>query len=117
MQNFAPVVNRSTTASPIRWDAHGCPPFSIGADLSFLHRYKDAGVDLITLNVGFDLTTQAESLELLHYFHEWIHKHNDEFTIIKNIDSLIESQQKNRLSIAFDIEGCNLLNGNLEIVS
>lgn len=102
---------------PICWDAHGCPPFTIGADLSFLNRYKNSGVNFVSLNVGFDLTNQAETLELINYFHQWILKHNDEYVIAENVQQIFECQSKNRLSVAFDIEGCNLLNGQLEMVS
>ena len=103
--------------SSIRWDAHGCPPFTIGADLSFLHRYRNAGINIVTINIGFDLTTQCESLELLRYFHQWIHQHNNEFAIVEDVKKLIESKEKNKLSIAFDIEGCNLLNGNIQMLA
>jgi membrane dipeptidase len=53
----------------IRWDAHRCPPLKIAADLSFLSRYKNAGVNFVSLNIGFDLTTQAEAIEVINYFH------------------------------------------------
>ena len=102
---------------PIRWDAHGCPPFAICANLSFLDRYKNSGVNFVSLNVGFDLTNQAETLKLIHYFHQWISKHNDKYVIVKNIHQIIASRSENKLIIAFDIEGCNLLNSNLEMVS
>src|SRR5579872_6597104 len=76
----------------IRWDAHGCPLFTIGADLSFLSRYKNSSVNFVSLNVGFDLTNQTETLEVINYFHQWISKHNDEYTIIKNIEQIYESR-------------------------
>ncbi|HEX4046035.1 MAG TPA: hypothetical protein VHZ76_10275 [Gammaproteobacteria bacterium] len=41
----------------------------IAADLSFLSRYKNAGVNFVSLNIGFDLTTQAEAIEVINYFH------------------------------------------------
>lgn len=108
---------KNSNSYPIRWDAHGCPPFTIGADLSFLSRYKNSGVNFVSLNVGFDLTSQAETLELINYFHQWILKHNDEYMVAENVQQIFECQSKNKLSVAFDIEGCNLLNGQLEMVS
>jgi membrane dipeptidase len=103
--------------SVIRWDAHGCPPFTIGADLSFLNRYKNSGVNFVSLNVGFDLISQVETLAIINYFHQWMSQHDDEYVIVKNIEQIYECQSKNKLSIAFDIEGCNLLNGKLEMIS
>lgn len=109
--------NLRSNPRPIRWDAHSCPPFKIGADLSFLSRYKNAGVNFVSVNVGFDLTNQADTIELINYFYQWILKHSDEYAIAKNIQQIFEYESKNKLSIAFDIEGCNLLNNKLEMVS
>src|SRR5262245_11832962 len=99
---------------PIRWDAHGCPPFKIGADLSFLNHYKKAGIDFVSLNIGFDLTTQVEAIELIHYFRQRIPEINDNYVVIENVQQLIEGRTKNKLCVAFDIEGCSLLDGSLE---
>src|SRR3990167_4908481 len=115
--NTAPQRKKCATPNPIRWDAHGCPPFKIGADLSFLKRYKNSGVNFISLNVGFDLTTKTETLQLINYFRQWIHKHNEDYVIIENVQALLKCQTKNKLGIAFDLEGCNLLDGQLDRVS
>lgn len=115
--NIAPQKKTYATRSSIRWDAHGCPPFKIGTDLSFLKRYKNSGVNFISLNVGFDLTTKSEALQLINYFRQWIHQHNDDYVIIENIEELLECQKTNKLGIAFDLEGCNLLDGQLDMVS
>lgn len=107
----------SYNVSPIRWDAHGCPPFMLGTDLSFLKRYKHSGVDFISLNVGFDLTSQAEVLETIDYFHRWISMNSDEFEVVGNVGHINECKRSNKLAIAFDVEGCNVLNGDIEMVS
>jgi membrane dipeptidase len=101
---------------PIWWDAHACPPFKPGSDLSFLHRYKKAGIDYVSMNIGFDLTTQAQTLELLQYFHQWVAEHNNEYAIVEGAHQLIGCKFKNKCCIGFDIEGCNLLDGNLDMV-
>lgn len=109
--------NNILQSHPIYWDAHGCPPFKIGADLSFLKRYKKSGVNFVSLNVGFDLTSKNETLKIINYFHQWILKNSHEFMIIETTQQIIECQSKNKLSIAFDIEGCNLLSDNLEMIA
>lgn len=111
------MYNDNLSLLPIRWDAHGCPPFKIGSDLSFLNRYKKAGVNFISLNIGFDLTTQNEAISLIEYFYQWLDKNQDQYSIINSINQLFECRANNRLGIAFDIEGCTLLNGNLQMVS
>lgn len=98
----------------IRWDAHGCPPFTIGSDLSFLNRYKSSGVDFVSMNVGFDLTTESETLSLIDYFNKFIEKNSDRYEIIKNLDQIIPCKEKNKLGISFDLEGCNLIQDNID---
>lgn len=102
--------------TPIRWDAHACPPLKVGKDLSFLKRYHNADVNFVSLNIGFDLTTQDEALNLAHYFREWI-SNNDDYMLIDTISDVLDCQKQNKLGIAFDLEGCNVLNANLDMVS
>jgi membrane dipeptidase len=114
------MVNNNDFAStrpPLRWDAHSCPDLKIGADLSFLIRYKNAGINFVSLNVGFDLNNQNETLHLIEYFHQWINKHSDKYAIINNVKQLLECQNKNKLGIAFDIEGCNILNTDIDMIN
>ncbi len=111
------INNSKLIKQSICWDAHCCPPFKIGSDLSFLNRYKNAGVNFVSVNVGFDLTNQDETLNLIQYFHEWIQQNDDKYSIVKNVENIFECQSKNKLAIAFDIEGCNPLNETLDMVS
>ena len=39
-------------ADTLVWDAHGCLPLAPGSDLSGLARYRAAGVDLVSINIG-----------------------------------------------------------------
>lgn len=107
------MLINSKNNHPIRWDAHSCPPFKIGSDLSFLNRYKNAGLNLVSLNVGFDLIAQEETIAIIESITNWIKKHSDEFAIVTNAEHLSNLKLQNKLGIAFDIEGCNLLNQDL----
>lgn len=101
---------------PIRWDAHCCPQLTLNSCLKFLNRYKKIGVDFISLNVGFDLNTQQEIVNLLNYIRDWINNNEKYYRIIQNVQQIQENKKNNLLSIAFDIEGCNVLNTNVEMV-
>jgi membrane dipeptidase len=37
------------------WDTHACFPLNPNSDLSELKRYKDSGVTLVSLNIGMDM--------------------------------------------------------------
>lgn len=113
MENNNLIIKRK----PIRWDAHSCPPFKIGSDLSFLSRYKNSGINFVSLNVGFDLMRQYETLDIIDYFNQWISKQNHLYEVVRSVNQIIKCQMANKLSIAFDIEGCNLLNQDVDMVS
>lgn len=97
----------------MNWDAHGCPPLHVGASLDFLSRYKNAGLNFVSLNVGFDLMSQEETLNLIEYYIENA-KQNNNYSLISNIDDLEKNSVADKLSIAFDLEGCNLLDGDVD---
>lgn len=105
----------SNTTS-IKWDAHACPPLTPDSDLSFLERYRTAGVNFLSLNVGFDLTSQTDTIKLIHYIRHWITTNNNQYSVIKHVDEILDCKNENKLALAFDIEGCNLLDGNLEMI-
>ncbi|HEX4046034.1 MAG TPA: membrane dipeptidase [Gammaproteobacteria bacterium] len=44
-------------------------------------------------------------------------EHSDRYTIVKNVEQILTCALNNKLGIAFDIEGSNLLNGKLDMVS
>jgi len=98
--------------NPIRWDAHGCPPSIIPLDLSLLSRYKKSGLNFISLNIGFDSIDYAQCKRIGNYIAEWVNNHNDQFQIVTDIDSLHQSHSSRKLSIAFDIEGCNVFDND-----
>jgi membrane dipeptidase len=37
------------------WDAHACFPLKPNADLRELKRYRDSGVNFVSINVGMDM--------------------------------------------------------------
>lgn len=100
----------------IAWDAHSCPPLNLNADLSFLSRYKRSGVDFVSLNAGFDLTSKEDTINLLRYFNQWFDTHNLDYALAKGVHEIFENKVKNKLSVAFDIEGCNILNTDFELI-
>lgn len=110
------MTTSSSISDVIYWDAHSCPPLNLNADLSFLSRYKHSGIDFVSLNVGFDLISKEATINLLRYFNQWLCAHNENYALAKNIKEICENKLKNKLSIAFDIEGCNLLNKDIQLI-
>lgn len=93
------------------WDNHSCMPLR-PHDNSFLpqlSRVKKAGVDVVTLNIGMDMTSPQSHFDMLDSFEAWVENHSDDYSIIKTVADIQRARQQNKLAIAFDIEGMGVL--------
>lgn len=103
-------------ADVLVWDAHGCLPLAPGSDISGLRRYACSGVDFVSINIGMDFNPQNEVLDTLAYFQQWIAASRDEFLLARSVDDVLTAKDDGRLAIAFDLEGSEPLNGDLDMV-
>ena len=63
---------------PLVWDNHGCLPLRPDDEfLPELYRYKRAGVDVVSVNVTFDMMAEGHGLEVARFFTEWIEARPD----------------------------------------
>ena len=107
---------QSLIANNLVWDNHSCMPLRPD-DHSFLpqlQQFRDAGVDIVSLNVGFDSVSWENTLPMLHSFRDWIAKHEDQYRLVASADDIESARTSNQLGIHFDIEGASALNGRLE---
>jgi membrane dipeptidase len=73
----------------IVWDNHGCMP--LRADASFLpelERYRRAGVNVVSINIGYADYSRAEHLRVVRFMRNWIDKRSDAFLLIGNVDDI-----------------------------
>jgi membrane dipeptidase len=102
----------------IIWDNHACMPLRPD-DASFLpqlKRHKDAGVNLVTLNVYFDSHPWELAIRMLAHFRDWINKHSDDYLLVTTVEDIYQAKQQNKLAIVFDIEGGCAINEQLSLV-
>lgn len=104
-------------ALSIVWDAHGCLPLTPGSDMSGLRRYAAAGVDFVSINIGMDFNPHADVVKTLAYFRRWIAAHPDELTLAGSVDDVLRAKRAGTLAVAFDLEGTEPLDGDLDMVS
>jgi len=100
------------------WDNHSCMPLR-GTDLSFLpelQQFRDAGVDIVSLNVGFDSVSWENTPLMLASFRHWISEHENEYALVKTTHDIEKAKQTGKLGITFDIEGASALNGQLSMI-
>lgn len=99
------------------WDTHACFPLKLDADLSDLKRYRDIGVNFVSINIGMDLNPFEEVIQVLARYRAYIASHADEYVLALTVEDILKAKQEGRLAIAFDLEGSEPLLGNVNMVS
>lgn len=99
----------------IIWDAHGCFALRPTAELAELKRYKDIGVDYLSINVGMDFNSQGLIMEVIAGFRHYIQTHED-YMLAENLSSIEQARSKKKMCVAFDLEGSVMLADNPNMV-
>lgn len=91
------------------WDNHACMPLRPG-DTSFLpqlERVRQAGIDLISLNISFDVVDPRDAFPMLATFRHWIREHSEHYTLVDTVADIEAAKAAGLLAVMFDIEGGN----------
>ncbi len=104
-------------ADALAWDNHACMPLRPdGAFLPQLARCKQAGLDVVTLNVMFDAVAWPDGLHVLAFFRDWILSRPDDYVLAGSVDDILRAKAEGKLAVAFDIEGMKALGGQVCMV-
>jgi membrane dipeptidase len=105
-------------AANLIWDNHGCMPLRPGdeAFLPQLTRYHDSGVDLVSINVGFDAVPPEQTLRVAEYFRRWVLERPESYVLVGSVADIELARRSRRLGVLFDIEGGSALDGRLDRV-
>jgi membrane dipeptidase len=98
------------------WDTHSGFMPDVKADLNHLQIWRDAGVDYLSIDVGFDVMRWDETVKTLAAFRHWILAHDDKYVLVSSVDEVRRAKQDHRMAITFDIEGMNALDRRIEMV-
>lgn len=99
------------------WDAHACFPLKPDADLSELKRYQDSGVNFVSLNIGMDMDSFENIVQVLARFRNYIRSHPEEYVLALSVNDILNAKESGKLAIAFDLEGSEPILGNLNLIS
>jgi membrane dipeptidase len=99
------------------WDTHACFPLNPNSDLTELVRYKNSGVSFVSLNIGMDMDSFENVIQVAARFRSYIAKHSDEYILASTVNDIRSAKKSNKLAIAFDLEGSEPLLGNLNMIS
>ena len=100
------------------WDNHSCMPLRAN-DVGFLQelqQFRQAGVDIVSLNVGFDALAWENTLLVLATFRHWVMQHADEYMLVRTVSDIDKARRENKLGITFDLEGTSTLNNQLNMI-
>ena len=99
------------------WDTHACFRLDPNADLSELKRYRNSGVDFVSLNIGMDLNSFENTVQVLARYRSYIASQPDRYILALTVDNVRKAKESGKLAIAFDLEGSEPLLGNLNMIS
>lgn len=97
------------------WDQHVCLPLRPDASVDGLREYANAGVGFVSVNAGYDAISWHDCLHLLANFRNKVSADPD-LQLVETADDLVEAVRNGRLAVAFDLEGAEALDGDVNMV-
>lgn len=103
--------------SALVWDNHGCMPLRVDAGfLPQLERYRRAGVNIASINVGFGEISWVEHLKVLSFMRQWIAQRPETYRLVSTVEDIRRCKAEGKLGIFFDIEGMVPVQEDLSLV-
>jgi membrane dipeptidase len=102
--------------SPFGWDQHCCLPLQAGCDIAPLRRYLDAGVNYVSVNVGFAPHDIDATMRVLSSWRRQVLLSSEPFALVSTVDDMLAAQQQGRLVVGFDLEDTNPLGGEIAMI-
>lgn len=119
MVQLKPISSRARNLlrSALVWDNHSCLP--LRADDAFLpqiERYRLAGVNIVSVNVGFGLLSWTEHVRVISFMRRWFALRSDTYRLVSTIQDAHLCKQDGKLGIVFDVEGMYPVQEDLSLV-
>jgi membrane dipeptidase len=111
---------RDLVASTLVWDNHGCMPVGAPYGIAFLpqlRRYRDSGVNVASINIGFGEMGVEEHLATIAAMRRWIRAHAADYLLVTTPADVDHARATGRLGICFDIEGANAIGEHLPLIA
>ena len=108
-------VANSVYDNALVWDAHAGFELTHERDLETLSVWRDAGVDYLSVNVGYDVRDWRVTVKNLALARRWIDTQSD-IDLVGTVGELDQTRAAGRMAVTFDIEGMSALDGSIEMV-
>ncbi len=99
------------------WDNHACLPLrDIDEFLPSLSRYRDAGVDAVTVNIGDSLVPLETMIRTAASIRHFVNANPDKYVLGLATSDLRAAKAGGRLAVCLDVEGVQALGPQLSLV-
>ena len=98
------------------WDNHAGFESRPDVDLSQLNHWRDSGASFVSVNVGYDVRPWNNTIHTLAHVRRWIMAQPNGYLLARNTADILQARSDGRLAIAFDIEGMEALDGNIDMI-
>lgn len=99
------------------WDAHAGVFPGPDSDLSHVSDWTAAGVNYVSINIGFDVLDWPDQMATLCAYRRKLGAMLDEVVLARTLADIDAARAAGKLAVSFDIEGVNALNGDVGMVS
>lgn len=89
----------------MRWEAHACLPLHPDADFTPLERFREAGVNYVSINVGMDLNPVEQVMAVIAGFRARLLADADRYLLADSVADIESAAAAGRLAVGFDLEG------------
>jgi membrane dipeptidase len=108
---------RRLMQSHVVWDNHACMPLRTDARfLPQLERHRLAGVNVVSLNVGFAQMSWDAHLRVLSFMRQWIALRPELYRLVSTVEDVKHCKAEGKLGVVFDIEGMYPVQADLSLV-
>lgn len=98
------------------WDAHSGFDPQPHADLENLKLWRDAGVDYLSVDVGYDLMPWTTTMRSLAVYRRWLQDHPADYRLCGTVADVDRARADGVMAVTFDLEGMNALDGEVAMV-
>lgn len=98
------------------WDNHAGFEFDQGNDLSHIYRWRDAGVNYLSLNAGYDVKPWELTISALSGYRAFVESDPQRLMLVRTTGDIDQAREAGKLAIGFDIEGMRALNEDVSMV-
>ncbi len=97
------------------WDNHSGFAYAGPNDVDLLDRWRSAGVNYLSINVGYDPVPWSTTVRAIADYTKGIEARSD-MVLCSTLSKVLAAWDAGKMALTFDIEGMGSLNGDLSMV-